>query len=426
MSDGVGQDDLDSTNSKDRPSAEARTMFDYTMPPVAWVRDGLEQEDADWSASDSELSAAWAAMDGADSYEYGIGTGPGSPDVVGWTGVGLANSVTRGGLDLNACHRYHFLVRALRGAALSEPAASDGVLLDRDPPVSWVCALPETSRYANRLGIGYIIIYWDGWDRLSGIHHYDVQYRRGSSGEWRDVLVGTTLKEAGVFSFGGRYEFRCRAADRVGNVEPIHPGPDTWTYFTTGYEIPHAPKPGYIKMALHLAPHGTHSCGSPPSIDSREDLVRSWASPGEDLDVFVVVFGYDSLMTLEYGLDWPPEWGTGSTRACAGADRAGNITMPGDGQVLYWPSCQVKGEKPAFYSVSCTWLAPSSSGLIWLTEWPESQGGAGLLGATDCRDYESRANHFADSIFCAAVGVDPYEGAWLGPPEMKRIRALFK
>ena len=242
---------------------------------------------------------------------------------------------------------------------------------------------------------------------------------------WAPDLTTTALQ-----GFGDLYEFRCRAADRVGNLEAYPSQPDARTYLAQGGEVqpppPEVPSHLYdLKLALHLAPHSAAtSCKSLPAISSRGDLVRSWPSPGTELDAFLVIFAYDSLATFDYGLDWPAEWGSASTQTCADFT-IGNIYGSGDGMSLGWNSCKVRGEAQAFSPVAWTWMAPWTNGSIWITYNPTFGPDAGL-GGYDCRGAEHARFHHPDSLFCAAVGTDPFEGAWCGASAMGCIRALFK
>jgi hypothetical protein len=62
---------------------------------------------------------------------------------------------------------------------------------------------------------------WTGTDNLSGVDSYDVQWRT-TSGNWQNLIKDTKLTS---FQFTGAqngvtYQFRARAEDAVGNVQP--------------------------------------------------------------------------------------------------------------------------------------------------------------------------------------------------------------
>ena len=101
-------------------------VYDPTPPdaPVV-VDDGLFTTDT------SQLHAVWSASDaesGIDEYQVAIGTTPGGTEAVGFTSVGTATEVTRGGLSLTAGQTYYISVKALNGAGLwSAVGTSDGI-----------------------------------------------------------------------------------------------------------------------------------------------------------------------------------------------------------------------------------------------------------------------------------------------------------
>jgi hypothetical protein len=64
-------------------------------------------------------------------------------------------------------------------------------------------------------------VHWDGSDNLSGIESFDAQWRK-AGGVWQTLVENTALRS---FEFTGAqngvtYQFRARARDRVGNVQP--------------------------------------------------------------------------------------------------------------------------------------------------------------------------------------------------------------
>jgi len=97
------------------------------------------------------------------------------------------------------------------------------VNLDTTPPSSTM-SLPDISP-------GPVIsLTWSGSDATSGIASYDVQVRKGTTGEWIDVLADTTLISTTFRgTVGDTYYFRVRATDAVGHVEPWPATYDTFT-----------------------------------------------------------------------------------------------------------------------------------------------------------------------------------------------------
>ncbi len=173
-----------------------------------------------------------------------------------------------------------------------------------------------------------------------------------------------------------------------------------------------------LKAALHVEPHQTRTCAkNMPSLAGRSDLVRTWDTYS-DVDVFFVVFSYDSLTGVEFGLEWPQDWGTGFTCHC-GDLAAGGISRPGDAMTLTWETCQSNGSRPACWPIAWTWLSPSSDGEVEISPYS--------LVVTDCAFAEAEP----DSIFNAGLNVDPYEGPPGGgvavePTTWGALKAMFR
>ncbi|PIU18536.1 MAG: hypothetical protein COT18_10340 [Elusimicrobia bacterium CG08_land_8_20_14_0_20_59_10] len=110
---------------------------DTSLPPeVAYVSDGTGV-DIDYVSSLNTLSANWGETTGADSYEYAIGSTAGGTNIVNWTSVGTARSVTRTGLTtLIEGSTYYFSVKAYRGIIPSVAAVSDGQRVDITSPTA--------------------------------------------------------------------------------------------------------------------------------------------------------------------------------------------------------------------------------------------------------------------------------------------------
>jgi hypothetical protein len=85
-----------------------------------------------------------------------------------------------------------------------------------------------------------LVIGWGGNDATSGIAKYTVQYRAQGSSTWQ-TLVADTVGTAAEFTPPNPsliYEFRSRATDRAGNIEPAHANPDINT--SQSIFLPHA------------------------------------------------------------------------------------------------------------------------------------------------------------------------------------------
>jgi hypothetical protein len=396
--------------------ADAWIDFMFVVPSPGWVKDGLGG-DLRWTDQASQLSANWQEVSEIEGYEYAFGTSRSGPyDVCDWTSSGGETHVTRTGLALTHGATYYAAVRTCFGTARSSVTASNGITVDIVPPESHVLALPDTVEGT------YFRVNWAGADDLSGIASYEIHFRDGWTGNWQTwgpVTPATTR----VFYHGAAghtYCFRSCARDSAGNREPCSDQPDAFTYLKG---IPHPP-PTNPKFALHLASHGANNCNKKPVITGVQDLVRYWSS-FTDMDAFMVIFNYDSLFVYEYSLDWPGEWGSCSTEICGGAGIV-NLVNPGDPGVAIFMTdgCKTGAVNP-FLVVAYHYFLPASPGQIRI----RANRATNSIGIVDCRSGTQPTYYFADSIFCAGVLVDPYEGPLFGAVSTspwENLKALFK
>jgi hypothetical protein len=173
-----------------------------------------------------------------------------------------------------------------------------------------------------------------------------------------------------------------------------------------------------LKVVLHVEAHDSRSCSkNVPVINSRADFVRMWDTY-TDVDVFFVVFSYDSLTNVQFGLEWPQEWGSAFTYHC-GDLAIGGIEYPGDWVSLAWQTCQRNDVRPQHWPVAWTWLAPTSDGEVAI--------GSQYLVTVDCDFQEVDP----ESIFNAGLNTDPYEGPPGGgvatvPSTWGAVKAMFR
>jgi predicted RNase H-like HicB family nuclease len=99
---------------------------------------------------------------------------------------------------------------------LSREAAHYPVFIDTTAPKSKMTALPL---WLDRTQIP---VSWEAVDAGSDVACFDIQVKVGPNGPWTDWLVETYERNA-VYQGqdGQRYAFRCRAKDKVGNLEPF-------------------------------------------------------------------------------------------------------------------------------------------------------------------------------------------------------------
>jgi hypothetical protein len=181
---------------------------DWTPPASsAEVRDGLGP-DENTTPIGTQLSANWDPTTNPHSdlltYEYAIGTAPGTPDVVNWTPAGLTTSVTHTGLSLTNGQTYYFGVQAVNNAGLtSTPTWSNGILYSQ--PLFYDAGAADSILSTNRPAVrlypnpttGAITV--TGPDSLLPLlwFLYDSQGRLIRSGELRSLPVSFDLFEAG-------------------------------------------------------------------------------------------------------------------------------------------------------------------------------------------------------------------------------------
>lgn len=173
-----------------------------------------------------------------------------------------------------------------------------------------------------------------------------------------------------------------------------------------------------LKVVLHVEAHDARSCSkNMPTITSRSDFARMWDTY-MDVDIFLVVFSYDSLTNVQFGLEWPQEWGSAFTYHC-GDLAIGGIENSGDWLSLAWQTCQRNDVRPQYWPVAWTWLSPTSDGEVAIS----SQ----YLITVDCAFQETDP----ESIFNAGLNVDPYEGPPGGgvatvPSTWGAVKAMFR
>lgn len=195
---------------------------------------------------------------------------------------------------------------------------------------------------------------------------------------------------------------------------------------------PNAPAiTGTYKAALHVKAHGS-SCKSLPTFTDTLSINRTWSILGGDgIDVFYVLYDWDSLTVFEFGLIWPTDWGTASFTPCPGPIVVGGILNSGDGASLAFPSCQISAghagaTRPAFWTHCYVWLIPSTNGEIEISDMPMT----GDLLYVHCKNAnhpEYRVNPM--TVYHAGVNVDPYEGPpkyATEPTTWGAIKAIFK
>jgi hypothetical protein len=182
----------------------------------------------------------------------------------------------------------------------------------------------------------------------------------------------------------------------------------------------------HVKYALHLLPGGTTNCQKKrPVLTDETDLDRDWPTY-DGIDVWLVVYDWDSVTVVEYGLDWPSAWGTSYYHGYCGDLVIGAITNPGDGVSMAWTvpnECRVKGEnEPAFWPVGYNTLYPDSDGDIMIIPNPAT----GKYGVVNCGLPDFKFQEPPNWLFHACVG-DPCEPQVpIEPTTWGSIKTMFR
>nr|XP_006820035.1 PREDICTED: uncharacterized protein LOC102804825 [Saccoglossus kowalevskii] len=113
---------------------------DYSPPTKGIVYDGLGLYDADYQNSTTTVSANWHGFSDLQSYVdyylWCVGSSPGLEDILSCQSVGLKTSFSRTvATAISTGTKVYSKVMAVNAAGLiSEPAISDGVIIDATPP----------------------------------------------------------------------------------------------------------------------------------------------------------------------------------------------------------------------------------------------------------------------------------------------------
>ncbi len=158
---------------------------DRTPPTTPVVTD-----DGAFTTDPTQLHASWTTSDpetGIIDIRYGIGTTPGATDVVDWTSVGTAGSVTRSGLPLVNGVTYYIAVKSQNDAhQWSVVGVSDGIRLDTTPPT-----LPIVTDEGDFTSSGTTLqASWSATDPESGIVEY--QYGIGTTSGGTNIVGWTS------------------------------------------------------------------------------------------------------------------------------------------------------------------------------------------------------------------------------------------
>jgi len=182
----------------------------------------------------------------------------------------------------------------------------------------------------------------------------------------------------------------------------------------------------HVKLGLHIELHQDRSCSkNMPVLADRQDFVNYWASVEFpcDFDFFVVLFNFDDTEGVEFGLDWPAEWGsTWYTFVCADHN-FNDISEPGDWTAILWNDCQPGDDGAAFLISAWAWLTATGPGELEVL--PTAGDRMTVLSCEESGWEET----MVESVFYAAIGFLPYMGPPLvatEPTTWGSIKAMFR
>lgn len=134
-------------------SDEATFLIDYSAPAIPYVNDGTSN-DID-SLYDTQIAANWDANDihsGIANFEYGIGTAPGTDNIVGWTSNGINTILSEIVASLVYDEVYYVTIRATNSAGLVTYSSSngqrylEGLGLNENPDLTQIVLYPNPAK----------------------------------------------------------------------------------------------------------------------------------------------------------------------------------------------------------------------------------------------------------------------------------------
>lgn len=233
--------------------------IDRTKPPAPSPDDGVEG----WS-NDNTPTFTWdepSDTSGIAGYYWKVDSGSDH-----WT---TSTSVT---LPAQTDGEHTFYVRAKDNAGNIGEYGSHKFKIDTTPPSSEVKELPKVQTSTT------FTVSWGGFDALSGIKWYNVQYKK-DDGPWTNWLTHTTLTSKQFTGERGHtYYFRCRAQDNAGNWED-YGGADTYTYISCPPNKPSNPSPSDGATNVPIDTDLSWSCSDPDGDALKYDIYFGDTNP---------------------------------------------------------------------------------------------------------------------------------------------------
>ncbi|MBC7250101.1 MAG: pre-peptidase C-terminal domain-containing protein [Anaerolineae bacterium] len=189
--------------------------------------------------------------------------------------------------------------------------------IDRTPPT--VTASVQ-QMYGDAPFRDFYVYWWDGYDNLSGIASYDVQYRDGAGGSWTNLLTGTTdTYYRFVGQDGHTYYFRARARDKAGNLSNYAGGNGDAQHTVQicsispdGYEADNAYTSAKWIYADESQVHNIHTEGDQDWIKFQATAgftyTLSTTNDGGHADTVLYLYDTDGVTLITSNDDYPGMW----------------------------------------------------------------------------------------------------------------------
>ena len=210
-------------------------QMDITPPSVGYlsIGDGLYQSDS------ANVKFSWGGFvddqSGIGDYQYGLGTEPGSDNVLARKPIGLdvadfaSISLTFGGLSLQKNTTYYGTIYAVDKVGNESVAISDGLTIDQDGPTTGTVAdgLGDDVDHVNDTTT--VSANWSGFYDYNGIENFRISLNSKTEAgteviiaNWVDVGKDSSYTFTGLKLVASkRYYFSVKGRDGLGNFSNI-------------------------------------------------------------------------------------------------------------------------------------------------------------------------------------------------------------
>jgi hypothetical protein len=177
-----------------------------------------------------------------------------------------------------------------------------------------------------------------------------------------------------------------------------------------------------VKLAIHAKAHPTSCTVNYPNFTHCSQITSTYPGSG-DVDILPVFFDLKEYTVTEFGLEWPPAWGSMSWVRCRGTVAVGTVIRSGDGTAIAWSGCQRGWSIVPGYG----WLAANTPGVIRPVPNPATD----EYGVVDCEPSPGPYQDFPAAEPCGAgiggaVGDDPCGGGGGNLSTWGEINSMFR